>query len=113
MGKPSLQIGSGNWGVKDDVLLGYSINDKNEYPQILTLGATLPEFKNGQFSLGGYHYDFDGNVINGQQTKIKLVHTAYKFLNAPFRLTLFTKTDTISFENNPKTILSMLPSFRL
>lgn len=60
------------------------INDKNEYPQILTLGATLPEFKNGQFSLGGHHYDFDGDVINGQQTKIKLVHTAYKFLNAPF-----------------------------
>lgn len=60
------------------------INDKNEHPQILTLGAGLPEFKNGNFTLGDVNYVFDGDVITGKQKKANLVHTAYKFLNAPF-----------------------------
>lgn len=60
------------------------INDKDQYPQILTLGATLPEFKKGNFILAGVGYAFDGEVITGQHKKPNLVHTAYKFLNAPF-----------------------------
>lgn len=60
------------------------ILDKDEHPQILTLGAVLPEFNQGVFKLSGVNYTFDGDVITGQHKKANLVHTAYKFLNAPF-----------------------------
>ena len=60
------------------------IEDKYEHPQILTLGAALPEFKEFQFSLGEFVYSFDGDIVSGKQQKNSLVITAYKFLNAPF-----------------------------
>lgn len=60
------------------------ISDKAEHPQILSLGAGLPEFKDGYFKLDEIKYAFDGDVITGKHQKSNLVHTAYKFLNAPF-----------------------------
>lgn len=60
------------------------ISDKNDQPQILTLGAGLPEYKEGIFKLDDSTYSFDGDVITGKQHKVNLVRTAYKFLNAPF-----------------------------
>ena len=60
------------------------IHDKDDHLQILTLGAGLPEFKEGHFLLNNQSYAFDGDVITGKQKKMNLVHTAYKFLNAPF-----------------------------
>ena len=45
------------------------INDKDQHPQILTLGAGLPEFKKGVFKLANVNYAFDGDVINGKQKK--------------------------------------------
>ena len=60
------------------------ITDKDQHPQILTLGAGLPEFNNGNFTLAGLDFSFDGDVISGKQKKGNLVHTAYKFLNTPF-----------------------------
>lgn len=60
------------------------IADKFEYPQILSLGATLPEFKGDHFNLNKVSFSFDGDVITGQQKKSNLVLTAYKFLNAPY-----------------------------
>ncbi len=60
------------------------IDDKDKHPQILTLGAGLPEFKDGFFLLDQLNYAFDGDVIKGKQIKTNLVLTAYKFLNAPF-----------------------------
>lgn len=60
------------------------ILDKDEHPQILTLGAVLPEFNQGVFKLAGVNHTFDGDIITGQRNKANLVHTAYKFLNAPF-----------------------------
>ena len=60
------------------------INDKDQFPQILTLGAGLPEFKDGSFSIAGLDFSFEGDVISGKQKKANLVHTAYKFLNTPF-----------------------------
>lgn len=60
------------------------ITDKDDQFQLITLGAVLPEYKNGAFYLNGFSYDFDGEVINGKMSKSNLVRTAYKFLNAPF-----------------------------
>jgi len=60
------------------------IQDKNDQLQILTLGASLPEYKEGKFSLAGHTYEFDGDVISGKMAKLNLVRTAYKFVNTPF-----------------------------
>ena len=60
------------------------ISDKNDHPQILTLGAGLPEYDEGTFKLNGSDLTFDGDLISGKQDKTSLVLTAYKFLNAPF-----------------------------
>lgn len=60
------------------------IKDKNNQLQILTLGASLPEYKDGKFSLADDLYEFDGEVISGKMPKLNLVRTAYKFLNAPY-----------------------------
>ena len=60
------------------------ISDKNDHPQILTLGAGLPEYDHGKFKLSEMTYAFDGDIIAGKQPKSRLVRTAYKFLNAPY-----------------------------
>lgn len=60
------------------------ILDKKEHLQLLTLGARLPHFSERHFSLAGEEFEFDGDHISGKQQKANLVHTAYKFMNAPF-----------------------------
>ena len=60
------------------------IQDKHDQLQILTLGACLPEFKNGQFSIADNTYEFDGDVISEKMPKLNLVRTAYKFVNTPY-----------------------------
>ena len=60
------------------------IQDKHDQLQILTLGASLPEFKNGQFSIADNTYEFDGDVISEKMPKLNLVRTAYKFVNTPY-----------------------------
>ncbi len=54
--------------------------------QVLTisLGASLPFFKNNTFKLGENAFDFDGMTISGKSNKSNLVNTAYMYLNAPF-----------------------------
>ncbi len=60
------------------------IQDKRKQLQILTLGASLPEFNDGQFYMSGNKYDYDGDAITGKMPKNNLVRTAYKFVNAPY-----------------------------
>jgi len=60
------------------------IQDKHDQLQILTLGATLPEFKDGQFGIADNTYEFDGDVISEKMPKLNLVRTAYKFVNTPY-----------------------------
>lgn len=59
-------------------------NDHKDQLQILSLGAVLPEFDAGQFSLNEHRLEFDGEVIHGSKSKSNLVLTAYKFLNVPY-----------------------------
>ena len=60
------------------------IQDENDQLQILTLGASLPEYKDGKFSIADHAYEFDGDVISGKMAKLNLVRTAYKFINTPY-----------------------------
>jgi hypothetical protein len=60
------------------------IEDPQNCPQILTLGAQLPFYNGSHFKLGDISMAFDGEVISGKMPKSNLVNTAYKFLNAPF-----------------------------
>ncbi|MGI9533199.1 NlpC/P60 family protein [Lutimonas sp.] len=60
------------------------IEDDKKQLQILTLGACLPEYKNGQFKIGEKSYSFDGDILSGRMPKHHLVSTAYKFVNTPF-----------------------------
>ncbi len=52
----------------------------------LTIGATLPNLKNGKLSIAGMEFEFEGQSINSSQTKSidKLKETAFLFLNAPY-----------------------------
>lgn len=59
-------------------------NDHKNQPQILTLGAVLPEFDSGHFILNEQNLEFEGDVLYGSKSKSDLVHTAYKFLNTPY-----------------------------
>lgn len=60
------------------------ISDKDDHPQILTLGAVLPDYQDGIFKLNNRSFDFDGDVIQSKLSKANLVRTAYKFLNTPY-----------------------------
>lgn len=52
--------------------------------QIITLGATLPCYSDGSFSLGVKRFDFEGEINSGSARRAELVRTAHKFNNAPF-----------------------------
>lgn len=60
------------------------IEDSNKQLQILTLGACLPEYDDGNFKIGKNTYKFDGDIVSGKMSKNHLVRTAYKFVNTPF-----------------------------
>jgi len=60
------------------------ITDKNDQLQILSLGASLPNYQKSKFTIDDLTYTFDGEVISGKREKSDLVRTAYKYLNAPF-----------------------------
>ncbi len=52
--------------------------------QIITLGATLPQYAKGSFSLGDTMHGFEGEVNSEVAGRAPLVSTAHQFLNAPF-----------------------------
>jgi len=60
------------------------ISDQKNGLQTISLGATLPFFKNNTFKLAENAFDFDGMTISGKSNKSNLVNTAYMYLNAPF-----------------------------
>lgn len=60
------------------------IGDTSEQMQVITLGASLPHYSEGKFSLGLESFDFEGEVNSGKGGRGDLVRTAHKFLNAPF-----------------------------
>jgi hypothetical protein len=60
------------------------ISDKRGQLQILSLGASLPNYQKPNFAIDDLNYTFDGEVISGKRRKSDLVRTAYKYLNTPF-----------------------------
>ena len=60
------------------------VSDQREQVQILTLGACLPCYANGTFTLGEGPIRFEGEVNSGTAGRADLVRTAHKYLNTPF-----------------------------
>jgi hypothetical protein len=50
----------------------------------LSVGATLPNYKNGTFSINNKSFSFDGKVIESSLTKNAIIKTAFIYLNAPY-----------------------------
>jgi cell wall-associated NlpC family hydrolase len=52
----------------------------------ITIGSTLPNFKNGSLTLGDVAFSFEGQTsdFNTQKTVKDIEETAYLFLNAPY-----------------------------
>lgn len=52
----------------------------------LTIGASLPNFKNGKLNIGDVDYSFEGQTVDStvKRTVNDLKATAYLFLNAPY-----------------------------
>jgi len=64
-------------------LVTFISNEKNHL-QTLTLGASLPFFKNNTFKLLKDVFHFDGKTNSEAKTKKELVATAYMYVNTPF-----------------------------
>ena len=60
------------------------VSDSSQQMQILTLGACLPCYSEGSFTLGEDSIAFEGEVNSGAAGRSDLVRTAHKYLNAPF-----------------------------
>jgi cell wall-associated NlpC family hydrolase len=60
------------------------ISDSDGNLQTITLGASLPHFKNNVFRLANKKFDFDGVTNSEKSSKNELINTAYMYLNTPF-----------------------------
>jgi len=60
------------------------VTDDNESFSTITIGASLPFFKDKNLKLGPVNYRYEGQVFTGKQPKERLIEMAAKFLNAPY-----------------------------
>ena len=60
------------------------ITDSAGVLSLITLGATLPNFKDAALSIGASHYQYEGAHVEGQHPKTQLLNTAFLFLNTPY-----------------------------
>jgi len=60
------------------------ISDSNNNLQTISLGASLPFFKNNTFKILDQQYKFDGLVNHKKVLKSELVRMAHLYLNTPF-----------------------------
>ena len=60
------------------------ISNQNTNLQTLTLGSTLPFYKNSSFKLLEEKFEYDGESLSGKSIKSNLVRTAHLYLNTPF-----------------------------
>lgn len=60
------------------------VTDENESFSTITIGASLPFFKDKNLKLGSVNYRYEGQVFTGKQPKERLIEMAAKFLNAPY-----------------------------
>ncbi len=87
------QIKTLNASVYNDIKINNSIilsdlitfiSDKNNSLQTISLGASLPFFKNSSFKILDQIYDFEGMINQGVIAKEKLTNTAHLYLNTPY-----------------------------
>jgi cell wall-associated NlpC family hydrolase len=65
-------------------LVQIAIWDENQICPIV-IGSTLPNYKDGKFSIGKTHYSFEGNSIEiSAPSPNKVLEFAYLYLNAPY-----------------------------
>ena len=50
------------------------VSDQKDQLQILSLGASLPLYTAPYFTIDGFKYSFDGEVISGKLKKYKLFY---------------------------------------
>lgn len=60
------------------------ITDTQNKLQTITLGATLPFYKNNKFRILNEIYDFDGKTKSEKLSKTDIVNTTQFYLNTPF-----------------------------
>ena len=60
------------------------ITDSAGVLSLITLGATLPNFKDAALSIGASHYQYEGAHVEGQHPKTQLLNTAFLILNTPY-----------------------------
>lgn len=60
------------------------VTDENESFSTITIGASLPFYKDKNLKLGPVNYRYEGLVFTGKQPKEILIEMAIKFLNAPY-----------------------------
>jgi len=76
------EVKSNNFNYSNELVT--FISDQNNGLQTISVGASLPFFKNNTFKLAENAFDFDGMTISGKSNKSNLVNTAHMYLNAPF-----------------------------
>ncbi|MFA5299826.1 MAG: C40 family peptidase [Lutibacter sp.] len=60
------------------------VTDENEHFLTITIGASLPFYKDKNLKLGTVNYHYEGQVFTGKQSKETLIAMATQFLNAPY-----------------------------
>ena len=60
------------------------ITDTNNNLTTIPLGARLPNYNDGQFSLNGSTFIYDGNVCTGRKSKVEIIQNAFSLLNSPY-----------------------------
>tara|TARA_R110002073_G_scaffold72537_1_gene177139 strand:- start:105919 stop:106689 length:771 start_codon:yes stop_codon:yes gene_type:complete len=64
-------------------LVNFVANSDHELLPV-SLGTTLPFYKNNSFSINGQSFSFDGITTSGKRPKENIVKKAFMYLNAPF-----------------------------
>ena len=60
------------------------VSDQNNNLQTISLGASLPFFKDNTFQIIDQKYDLEGVVNHSETLKSELVRTAHMYLNTPY-----------------------------
>ena len=60
------------------------VSDQKNNLQTISLGASLPLFKDNTFQIVDQKYDLEGVVNHGKTLKSELVRTAHMYLNSPY-----------------------------
>jgi hypothetical protein len=60
------------------------VSDQNNNLQTISLGASLPFFKDNTFQIIDQKYDLEGVVNHNKTLKSELVRTAHMYLNTPY-----------------------------